>query len=135
MYVICILCCCPCSIFETVQEIKQTTRPQYIDPGIFIRSKDDAEEGRSVTESKTVGPKTIDPKSVTEFSVTKEDSIIGFKDGPIEEDNDDFIEFNNDKVAAKTTIKKEMIENKSFNDEVVYDDQVTLEHSVLKMKK
>ena len=40
-YVICILCC-PCSIFETVQEIKQTTPPKIFvhQPDIFIRSKD-----------------------------------------------------------------------------------------------
>ena len=89
------------SIFETAEEIKQTPppRPEKFDdhPGIFIRSKDLA--GRSVTED------------------------------PIEEEEgvNDFIEFDNGNVAIvdKSTIKKEMIENKSFNDEVVYHDEVT----------
>ena len=94
------------SIFETVEEIKQTPppRPEKFDdhPGIFIRSKDLNDDN------------TVAGRSVTE--------------DPIEEEEErDFIEIDNGNVAIvdKAAIKKEMIENKSFNDEVVYHDEVT----------
>ena len=93
-------------IFETVEEIKQTPppRPEKFDdhPGIFIRSKDLNDDN------------TVAGRSVTE--------------DPIEEEEErDFIEIDNGNVAIvdKAAIKKEMIENKSFNDEVVYHDEVT----------